>query len=257
MANQIPPFQEPPFFTTHNPSMLRQPINIAAPPTQPRAPKITLPLFDGTNPLDWTFQADNFFNFYHTPIANRTTYSVFYFTGEALSWYKHLATNEMLGTWETFKRELEICFGPSSYENHEAALFKLRQTSTVSAYQTEFERLSNRVNGLSAQTLKNCFISGLRKDIQNEIALLKPMTLHQVYGQAKLIEEKLAQNKPKVSFTNKQSYSTVTNLTATPTSPANIQSSSTVTPSLPFTRLTPEAMQQRRKDGLCFRCLEK
>ncbi|GKB20454.1 ty3-gypsy retrotransposon protein [Tanacetum coccineum] len=185
----------------------RPPGNAMQHPMQPRTPKITLPLFDGSNPLDWIFQADNFFDYYHTPVANRTAYSVFYFTGEALSWYKHLAMNGMLGTWETFTRELEIRFGPSSYENHEATLFKLKQTTTVSLYQTEFERLSNRVNGLSGQTLKNIFISGLKKEIQNEIALLKPISLHQAYGQARLLEEKLAQPKPKLSYSNKPSYS--------------------------------------------------
>ncbi|KAK9058307.1 hypothetical protein SSX86_023148 [Deinandra increscens subsp. villosa] len=260
ISTSIPPQTSP--MSLHHPPQnqpIRPPVTITAPPQQPRSPKISLPLFDGSNPLDWIFQADNFFNYYQTPIAQRISLSVFYFTGEALSWYKHLATNEMLGTWATFKREVEIRFGPSSYENHEAALFKLRQTSTVSEFQAEFEKLSNRVNGLSQQTLKNCFISGLRRDIQNELALLKPISLNQAYGQARLVEEKLGQVKPKSSFSFKSSStfpsvaSSSTNLSRTLTT----SSTSSTTPSLPFTRLTPEAMQQRRKDGLCFRCPEK
>ncbi|KAK9070431.1 hypothetical protein SSX86_010833 [Deinandra increscens subsp. villosa] len=245
----------------------RPTVTISHPPQTPRAPKISLPLFDGTNPLDWIFQADNFFNYYQTPIAQRISLSVFYFTGDALSWYKHLATNEMLGTWATFKRELEIRFGPSSYENHEATLFKLRQTSTVTEYQAEFEKVSNRVNGLSQQTLRNCFISGLRRDIQNELALLKPISLHQAYGQARLVEEKLSQNsKQKFSFKTSSTLSaslptssapSSSTLTTSPTtSPASITTAKQ-TPSLPITRLSPEAIQQRRKDGLCFRCPEK
>nr|GEW83956.1 Ty3/gypsy retrotransposon protein [Tanacetum cinerariifolium] len=196
----------------------------------------------------------------YPPVANRTAYSVFYFTGEALSWYKHLFINGMLGTWETFTRELEIRFGPSSYENHEATLFKLKQTNTVSLYQTEFERLSNRVNRLSGQTLKNIFISGLKKEIQNEIVLLKPISLHQAYGQARLLEEKLAQPKPKLSYSNKTSYSSGNSmLTSSPstTLPVNTSTSTSTTSSLPITRLSPEAMHQRKKDGLCFRCPEK
>lgn len=132
-----------------------------------RPPKVTLPLFDGSNPLDWIFQADNYFTFYQVPPTQRVSLTSFCFTRDALSWYKHLAQNDLLGSWTQFKRELELRFGPPSYENHEAALFKLQQTSTVSIYQTEFERISNRVNGLSQQSVKNCFVSGLRQDIQN------------------------------------------------------------------------------------------
>ncbi|GJY95378.1 ty3-gypsy retrotransposon protein [Tanacetum coccineum] len=58
----------------------RPPGNAMQHPMQPHTPKITLPLFDGSNPLDWIFQADNFFDYYHTPVANRMAYSVFYFT---------------------------------------------------------------------------------------------------------------------------------------------------------------------------------
>jgi len=33
----------------------------------PHPPKITLPLFDGSNPLDWIFQAENYFTYYNIP----------------------------------------------------------------------------------------------------------------------------------------------------------------------------------------------
>ncbi|KAK9073457.1 hypothetical protein SSX86_007781 [Deinandra increscens subsp. villosa] len=243
--------------------LTHQPVTVTQPPNQPRSPKISLPLFDGSNPLDWIFQADNFFNYYNTPIAQRISLSVFYFTGEALSWYKHLATNEMLGTWATFKRELELRFGPSTYENHEATLFKLRQTTTVAEYQSEFEKISNRVNVLSPQTLKNCFISGLRRDIQNELAILKPLTLHQACALARLVEDKLGpQFKTKIPFTSKITTSATlpspsNSATTTPLSKISSTTSSNNQSSLPFTRLTPEALQQRRRDGLCFRCPEK
>ncbi|KAK9073512.1 hypothetical protein SSX86_007836 [Deinandra increscens subsp. villosa] len=200
----IPPFltaqihpNQTPVLTVINPNNPLPPprpaVTITTPPPMKRPPKISLPLFDGTNPLDLIFQEDNMFNYYQTLIAQRILLSVFYFTRDALSWYKHLATNDMLGTWAIFKSELEVRFGPSSYENHEATLFKLRQTSTVTEYQFEFENISNRVSGLSQQTLCNCFISGMRRDIQNELALLKSLTLHQAYGKARLVEEKLAQ----------------------------------------------------------------
>nr|GEZ73581.1 reverse transcriptase [Tanacetum cinerariifolium] len=244
-------------------------------------------------------------------------------TGDALAWYQHLDSNRLLGSWDTFKGQLETRFGPSSYENHEATLLKLHQTTTVCDYQREFEQLSNRVTDLSPQTLKNCFISCLKLEIQSELAILKPITLHEACGLAQLVEDKLThQPKPKspcipklLPTSNTSSLPTSTPPSAvthkpystpapiplhTPPKPlpftklspeakspyipkllptSNTSSSPTSTPPsavthkpystpapiphhtppkpLPFTKLSPEALQQRRKEGLCFRCPEK
>ncbi|KAJ0521736.1 putative retrotransposon gag domain-containing protein [Helianthus annuus] len=163
--------------------------------------------------------------------------AVFYFTDDALSWYKYLSNNRLLGTWPEFSRALELRFGPSSYENHQATLFKLQQKTTVAMYQTEFERLANRVIGLSPETLKNCFISGLKPDIQSELAIHHPHTLHQTYGLARLIEDKLAAGV----------------IDSTVGSVSSPQSAS----SLPIKRLTQAEMQAKRAAGLCFNCDEK
>ncbi|KAJ0624010.1 putative retrotransposon gag domain-containing protein [Helianthus annuus] len=237
----------------------RQPPPPPPPPpghNQPRPPKILLPTFDGSNPLDWIFQANNYFHYYSIPHDQRLSLAVFYFVGDALSWYKHLSNNQLLGTWTEFSRALELRFGPSTYENHEATLFKLVQTSTVKAYKTEFEKISNRVHGLSQEALKNCFISGLQHDIQAELAIHKPTTLHQAYGLAPLIEDKL---KHGASFTVDKSHSGV--LGSPPTTVLPVQnvlptSSTTATP-LPLKRLTPAEMQTRRAEGLCFNCDER
>jgi hypothetical protein len=77
--------------------------------------------------------------------------------GEALSWFKWIALNNHLSDWPTFMRQLEIRFGPSTYENHQAELFKLKQVGTISEYQAAFENLSNRVFGLSNEMIMNCF----------------------------------------------------------------------------------------------------
>lgn len=94
-------------------------------------------MFDGSNPLDWIFQAENYFTYYNIPENRRLSLSVFYVTGAALSWYKYLHNNALLGRWRDFSRALELRFGHSDYENHQAALFKLKQTTTVMSYQSE------------------------------------------------------------------------------------------------------------------------
>lgn len=158
---------------------------------QPRPPKLFLPTFDGTNPLDWLFQAEQYFLYYKILPTDRLNLVSFSLSGDALSWFQYLTNNNLLTTWVEFTRLLQLRFGPSSYDNHMAALFKLRQTTTVIAYVTEFERLSNCIVGLTTEALLNCFLSGLRKDIHQELTILRPTSLHQAIGLARLIEDKL------------------------------------------------------------------
>jgi len=65
--------------------------------------------------------------------------------GEALSWFKWTSHNCPLSDWSTFTKALELRFGHSSYTNHQAKLFEIRQTSTVYDYQALYEKISNRV----------------------------------------------------------------------------------------------------------------
>ncbi|GJW42435.1 ty3-gypsy retrotransposon protein [Tanacetum coccineum] len=236
---------------------------VCPPPNNPlhKSPKILLPTFDGTSPLDWLFQADQYFTFYNIPLEQRVALASFHFQGDALSWYKYMHNNQLLGDWETFTRALELRFGPSSFENHQAALFKLKQTSSVAAFQTEFERLSNCVVGLPTTALLNCFISGLRSDIQQEIAVYKPTTLHQTYGLSKLIEDKLAANESQVASSSRPPFishtTQTTTIQPTLTPPAILPNPAKQTTPLPTRRLSPEEMQTRRSQGLCFRCPER
>lgn len=160
-----------------------------------RTPKIELIPFDGTNPLEWLFQAEQFFAFYNIPNESRLSLASFYMKGDALSWYKWMYQNHQLFDWVSFSKTLELRFGPSTYENHQAQLFKLRQYGSVSEYQTQFEKLGNRVLGLPPDALLNCFISGLIPEIRHELAVQRPYTITQAIGLAKLIEAKIKDSK--------------------------------------------------------------
>lgn len=46
----------------------------------------------------------------------RLSYVVFYFRGEALSWFKLMHRNNQLRSWTEFTRAVELRFGPSLYE---------------------------------------------------------------------------------------------------------------------------------------------
>lgn len=134
----------------------------------------------------------------------------------------------------------------------------------VAAYQSQFEKISNYVNGLPVQALRDCFIYGLRDDIQSGIAIHNPLNLHQTYGLAKLIKEKLSNSRSRSTYAPRYfTYSTTPQLkTSNPSNQLTLQPPLLPTltkpkSTLPFTRLSPEALQKRRAEGLCFCCLEK
>ncbi|XP_058776595.1 uncharacterized protein LOC131650912 [Vicia villosa] len=224
-----------------------------------RTPKLELSMFDGSNPLEWLFQADQHFNFYQLPPENRLGMMSFYMKGEALSWFKWMYKNQELTDWFAFTRALELRFGPSTYTNHQAELFKLKQTGSVVEYQATFEKLGNQVVGLSSEAIINCFISGLLPDIQNEIALHKPTSISQAIGLAKLIESKLRESKPKIqkafSTTFPRPTSNPSTLFPSPTTPKPVPQNSP--PKLPIKRLSSAQIQERRAQGLCFNCDDK
>lgn len=236
--------QNPPFFP---------------PPTSPftspniRPPKLQLTPFEDQDPLDWLFQADQFFQFYQIPFEQRLSMTAFYMKGDALGWFKWMYRNNQLTDWHSFTRALELRFGPSSYDNFQAELFKLKQSGSVTDYQCKFERLCNRVYGLTPDAILNCFISGLLPDIQRELAILKPATIAHAIGLAKLVEAKIKDSRPKL-FRSGPFQPNTNNPRPLPTPPTP---PSTNPPSLPIKRLAAAQLQERRSQGLCYNCDEK
>lgn len=220
----------------------------SAPPTPaPKAANVRLSPFDGSNPLEWIFQAEQYFDLTNMPNSQRLALVPFFMQGSALGWFKWLQSTQQLSTWSAFTRALELCFGPSSYVNHQAALFKLRQVGTVMEYQLQFETISNRVLGLSVESLLNCFISGLRADIQRELAILQPHSITQAIGLAKLVEAKILDSKPSYARPPRSA-----------SSPSLLGPAGNPPPSsIPILRLSPTEMQERRSRGLCFNCDDK
>ena len=177
----------------------------------------------------------------------------FHMRGETLSWFKWMHQNHLIIDWPSFTRSLELRFGPSSYTNHQAELFKLHQQTTVTDYQTRFEKLCNCVHGLSSETILNYFISGLNPETRRELAILSPYSIPQAIGLTKLIEDKIKDFKPKP--TRPPAYTTVLNSINTH---INRSQSTQPTPhTLPIKHLSLIQMQERKALGLCYNCDDK
>ncbi|OMO79377.1 reverse transcriptase [Corchorus capsularis] len=230
-----------------------------------KSPKIHLSTFDGTNPLDWLFQAEQYFSFHAIAPEQRLPLVAFYMSGLPLSWFKWMHRNNQLSDWASFASALERRFGPSSYFNHEAALFKLKQTSFVAHYRGEFEKLANKVDGLSTTSVLNCFVGGLLPQIQREMSTLKPQNLSEAGDCAALIEEKLADSSSSASYPV-VAYSRAPlpkpTLTLPQPKPPLLSTLPKLPPpsqpkpisAMPIKRLSPTEMQARRAKGLCFNC---
>ena len=103
--------------------------------------------------------------FHQIPDDQRVAIAAFYMAGSARQWFQWLHSTDQLGHWDDFVRKLELCFGLSSYVNHEGSLFRLKQMTTVVAFLHEFECLSTQVTRLHPLSLLNCFLSGLKEEI--------------------------------------------------------------------------------------------
>ena len=68
-------------------------------------------------------------------------------------------------------------------------------------YETEFEKLSNHIEGFSDAFYRSCFISGLKDTLRSEVNMFCPNTMMEILGLAKLAEDKIrAQQYPKSTF---------------------------------------------------------
>lgn len=139
---------------------------------------------------------------------------------------------------------MDACFLLSKSEDFVGKLSKLCQTSMVLDYQREFQRLSNRVKGLSEEYLINLYLSGLKDDIRIEVQKFKPTILPKAFSLARLHEEevnvwlgvgRLEVGQPQLMpNSNEAKFSTSI-----------------------IKRLTPTKARERREKGLCYHCDER
>jgi hypothetical protein len=94
-------------------------------------------------------------------------------------------------SWEEFVVALKIRFAPSDYDDLVGEFTKLQQTSTVDEYQSQFEVLSNRTPGLTEYFRVSSFISGLKEEVRIMVTMLKPTTLPNAFGLARLQEQEI------------------------------------------------------------------
>ncbi|KAJ0047220.1 hypothetical protein Pint_05415 [Pistacia integerrima] len=112
--------------------------------------------------------AEQFFEFQGTALDDQVRLAAYHLEKDAQLWYQHRKNQEHLVTWESMKvaaTEDEDFFGD---------LCKFKQTSSVSDYQAQFERLLARAGTLKDKQEVECFISGLKEGIRADVRVQNP-----------------------------------------------------------------------------------
>nr|DAD27434.1 TPA_asm: hypothetical protein HUJ06_028902 [Nelumbo nucifera] len=81
-------------------------------------------------------------------------------------------------------------FAVTEYEDFFGDLCKLKQTGTVSDYQTRFQRLLARAGTLTDKQEAECFISGLKDGLRADVRVQNPQSLSAAIGLARTYELK-------------------------------------------------------------------
>ncbi|XP_057477242.1 uncharacterized protein LOC130764954 [Actinidia eriantha] len=214
---------------------------------QPRTPNSTLklhfPKFTGEDPTGWIYRAEQYFEFQGIVPAQRVQLASFHLEGIALQWHRWFAKFKGPINWTEFTTALLCRFGPTEYENPSEALTRLKHTTTVSAYQEEFEKLSQLIDALPDSHLIGIFIAGLKDEVRLDVKLKNPHTLSEAIGVARLVEERNnLQKKPTAGLLGP---------------PPHLKNTPVAETSPPFKRITDQEARIRQEKGLCFYCDEK
>ncbi|XP_062173762.1 uncharacterized protein LOC133879249 [Alnus glutinosa] len=231
---------------------------------QPCQLRLDLPTFDGEDPSNWVYKANQYFEFYQVPENRKVKVASFYLQGDALVWFQDGEDNGLFPYWDVFVRELQTRFGPSAYDDPMEAMMRLKQSTTVTAYKTQFESLSNRLRGgVSYQNKISCFLSGLKDEIRLPVRMLNPDSLNTAFSLAKIQEEFMnSTRKPYKSARNSYGFSKQSECGnssgSSPLLAGQTTSSNSVQPkSLPTQRISRAQMRERREKGLCYYCDDK
>lgn len=238
----------------------------------PRQPRIKMdpPVTDGSDPHTWLFKATEFFEFNAIPKGERLKVTGLMLDGAAVEWFRRMKRNDLINTWADFEEQFKFRFDPEMYEDYFGLLAKLQQTTTVMAHQTEFERLMNKISGVTDGTLISIFISGLKDPVRRELRVNRPSTLNEAFAlaheNAAKYEELQIPNrknwapnyaKPTSNSGHTNPSPTKANTPYVPPSKEPLLATPKGIPTRPVKRISPIEKAEKDARGECYFCPEK
>lgn len=190
-------------------------------------------------------EQNNFFAYHQTPANWRISMSSFHLEGNALQWFRWIDKTGTINGWKDFIQALNTRFRTSGFDDITGLLAKLRQSSTVQAYQEEFENLANQTEGLSEGFLVSCFVAGLKEEVRLGVQMFWPSSLTPATSLARLQEERnmvpRRSHRPDANRTGPEHNSRSRISVPFPSRNAHP----------PIKRLSPIEMKEWRDKGLC------
>lgn len=132
-------------------------------------PKIEFPSFDGTDPIAWLAQAEQYFLVHQTPINDRVQLALVAMTGRSMFWAQWVMRRSATTTWTEFTRELLNRFGDSFAVNAYEAMHLTRQTGSLEDYLSLFEERVAQLPFLSPEQYLGWFLGGLQTELRDSI----------------------------------------------------------------------------------------
>lgn len=185
--------------------------------------------------------------------------------GITQEWFSYMESSNLLTNWPSFANDIHKRFDPHDDAIPGGKLSKVTQTSTVAAYQSEYEIQANKVVGFPEWFLLEVFISGLWDDIQQEVLKFRPPDIQEAMALAKTVEAQIQGSKfafaggfRKYSGGNPSSYKKPSQPVIPRTPGLEDTQAKPFQSKFPnFKRLNSAERRARREKVLCFNCDEK
>ena len=153
---------------------------------QTKYSKLNFPTFEGENPKGLVYKCERFFKYNEVPKLEKVAIASMHLEGKALNWFQGYEPSVKDLNWETLATNITARFRQETYDNPIGQITKLKQISSIHIHQEQFEALMVRTKGLKEDFFVQCFISGLRDTIKNQVMMFQPTTLSKAIGLALL-----------------------------------------------------------------------
>lgn len=133
-------------------------------------PRMELPSFDGTDPIAWLAQAEQYFLVHQTPVADRVQLALIAMSGKSMFWAQWVLRHSAAITWIQFTQELLERFGDSSAINAYEAMQLTRQTGSLEDFLSLFEERVAQLPSLPPEQYLGMFLGGLQPSIRDYLS---------------------------------------------------------------------------------------
>ncbi|KAL5794304.1 hypothetical protein ACOSP7_002898 [Xanthoceras sorbifolium] len=179
-----------------------------------KAPKLSFPKFDGTDPKTWLRKCDRYFLIHPVPPDQKVLITSIHFEKKAEIWFQSYYDLQEGVSWKEFKESLLTRFLDVEQEDVIGELYRLRQTGSVSDYQDRFEELQPRLMakgyGMGERFFLESFLSGLKSEIKNQVKMFNPTDLKAAIHLARLLEAAIEPRKNRPWVQKSSNYSPTT-----------------------------------------------